>query len=86
MIEIGEYFDRPPEELIFLTSAEHGKIDSKCKRHNEALKGKSRSEETKRKISETMRGKNRSEEHKRKIGEAKKGKHWKLIDGKRVWY
>lgn len=40
LIERGEYFDRPPEELIFLTKSEHRKIDSKCKRHSEAHKGK----------------------------------------------
>lgn len=27
-----------------------------------------------------------SEEHKKKLSEAYKGKHWKLVDGKRVWY
>ena len=38
LIERGEYFDVPPEDLIFLTREEHNKIDSKCKRHNEAMK------------------------------------------------
>lgn len=49
------------------------------------------SEETKRKISEAK--KNMTEESRKKISEAKKGennpmygKHWKLVDGKRVWY
>lgn len=32
LIERGEYFDVPPEELIFLTHKEHCKIDSFCKR------------------------------------------------------
>ena len=36
-------------------------------------KGKRRSEETKSKISAAMKGQN-------------KGKHWKLVDGKRVWF
>ena len=56
-------------------------------------KGKSMSEEQKKKISESKRGKHRSEETKRKISETLKGKpknrqakHWKLVDGKRVWY
>ena len=31
-------------------------------------------------------GKPHTEEEKRKISEANKGKHWKLIDGKRVYY
>lgn len=41
-------------------------------------KGKHWSEETCRKISEATKGKPRSN--------TKKGKHWKLVDGKRVWY
>lgn len=82
--ERGEYYDVSPEELIFLTPTEHRKIDSACKRMSEAQKGTKRSEETKRKISETMRGIKRSEEHKRKLSH--KGMHWKLVDGKRVYY
>ena len=62
-------------------------------------KGKHLSEETKRKISEAHKGKKLgplSEEHKRKIAETMAGKkrgsykrkklHWKIVDGKRVWY
>ena len=63
-------------------------------------KGKILSEEIKCKISESMKGKNTwmkgrklSEETRNKISEANKGKHakfkgkhWKLVDGKRVWY
>lgn len=52
LIERGEYFDVPPEDLIFLTPSEHNKIDSYCKRNGEAKKGKKHSEKTKRKISE----------------------------------
>ena len=51
------------------------------------------SEETRQKISDVMKGKpahNKgkpmSDETKRKLSEAHKGKHWKLVDGKRVWY
>lgn len=40
LIERGEYYDVPPEDLIFLTRAEHNKIDSHCKRYSEAIKGK----------------------------------------------
>ena len=36
--------------------------------------------------SKAHKGKKMSEEHKKKISEAYKGKHWKLVDGKRVWY
>lgn len=52
-------------------------------------KGKKRgpmTEETKAKISAAQKGKTFSEESKAKISAAKKGKHWKLVDGKRVWY
>lgn len=59
-------------------------------------KGKKHSEETRRKISEAKKGKKRklhSEETRRKMSEAHKGKsslnkgrHWKLVNGKRVWY
>lgn len=75
--ERNEYFDVPPEDLIFLTVAEHKKLDSACKRLSEALKGpknpmfgKKHSKECKRKISEAHKGTKLSEEHKRKIGKA----------------
>ena len=50
--ERGEYFDVSSEDLIFLTPTEHRKIDSKCKRHSEAMKGIKFSEGHKRKIGE----------------------------------
>lgn len=67
---------------------------------SEAHKGKKISEETRRKMSEAkkgrvsnMKGCKLSEETRRKISEAKKGKpawnkgkHWKLVDGKMVYY
>lgn len=84
----GIYYNRQADELIFLTRAEHVKI------HNAE-----RSKETLIKISEASKGnqyrngkpawnkgKHASEESKEKMSEAKKGKHWKLVDGKRVWY
>ena len=36
--------------------------------------------------SKANKGKKRSEETKKKIAKARKGRHWKLVDGKRVWY
>lgn len=112
LIERREYFDVKPEELIFLTREEHNKMDSMCKRNSEAHKGKTHSEEVKRKIGEASKGRShkvseeakrrmseahkgkpswnkgkaQSEEQKRKFSEAHKGKHWKLVDGKRVYY
>ena len=52
LIEDGKYFDVPPEELIFLTHAEHSSL------HKE---GKNLSEEHKRKISKTLKGQKRPE-------------------------
>ena len=69
---LGMYYNRPPEELIFLT----------IKEHNAFKKGKHHSEESKNKMSEAkkgekhpMYGKHLSEETKKKMREAKKGKH-----------
>ena len=56
-------------------------------------KGKHLSEEHRKKLSEAHKGQaawNKgmpcSEEQKRKQSEVMKGRHWKLVDGKRVWY
>lgn len=59
-------------------SEEHRKKMSEAK--------KNISKETRKKLSEAAKGKPKSEEHKRKFSEAHKGKHWKLVDGKRVYY
>lgn len=40
LIERGEYFDVPPEDLIFLTRTEHRKIDTANKRLGEAQKNR----------------------------------------------
>ena len=79
LIALDMYYDRPPEELIFLKSAEHRSLHNKSeewkRKLSEAHKGKHLSEETKRKIFEANKGKHLSEEHKRKISEANKGNH-----------
>lgn len=56
-------------------------------------KGKHHSEEARRKMSKACKGRLLSEETKKKLSEAHKGKpsgtigkHWKLVDGKRVYY
>lgn len=59
------YYNRKACELIFLTHSEHISLHHK---------GKTFSEETRRKISEAKKGKLLSEEHRRKMSEAKKGK------------
>ena len=78
-----------------ISEAEKGKhISEEHKRKiSEAHKGRKFSDKAIRKMSETHKGKTPwnkgkhcSEETKIKISEVLKGKHWKLIDGKRVWY
>lgn len=71
LIEIGEYYNRPAIELIFLTPKEHLHLHRK---------GKAHSTETRRKISEShkglntwMKGKHLAKETRRKISEAMKG-------------
>lgn len=80
LIDIGEYYNRPACELIFLPKSEHMSLHRKV----DGV-GKHHSEETKRKIGKKssirMRGnkiwlgKHHSEETKRKISELKKGKY-----------
>ena len=85
------YYNRPAEELIFLTSLEHNRLHNKGKPRTEetkhkigaAMKGKPKTEETKKKMSEARKGKQFTEEHKKKLSEAHKGKpgnangkHW----------
>ena len=62
---LGMYYNRSPEELIFLT----------IKEHNAFNKGKPKSDETRRKMkgNKNALGHCVSEEHKKKIGEAQKG-------------
>ena len=82
---LGMYYNRPPEELIFLTSREHnsfkkGKHPSeetrrKMKGNKNAL-GYKRSEETKKKMSDSWDyDKHFSEETKKKMSETHKGKN-----------
>lgn len=53
---------------------------------SESNKGRKPSEEHKRKLSEVMKGRKPSEVTMKKLSEFCKGKHWKVVDGKRVWY
>lgn len=65
LVKLGMYYNRPAEELIFLTSREHNAFN----------KGKPKSEETRKKLSEAHKGKQFSEEHKKKLSESKKGEN-----------
>ena len=75
---LGMYYNRPAEELVFLTSREHTALHKKGK-HN-PFYGKHHTEESKKKISEARKGeknsfygKHHTEESKKKISEARKG-------------
>lgn len=78
-------------------SSKGKKISEETKRKiSDAMKGRKQYEMTdvtKKKMSEAHKGRKMSDEHKKKMSEAmkgksqhNKGKHWKVIDGKRVWY
>lgn len=81
---LNMYFNRPADELIFLTKAEHSTLhkhsEETRQKISNSLKGRKASEETKRKMSEAKKGnryskgKHRSEESKQKMSEAHKGK------------
>ena len=71
LIDIGEYYNRPACELIFLTPSNHRRL------HN---LGKHPSEESRKKMSETKKGENNylfgkhhSAEARKKMSEANKG-------------
>lgn len=70
---LGMYYNRPAEELIFLTTKEHRQLHTKGKQGY--WKGKTFSQEHKNKISEASIGKHLSEETRKKMSDAKKGKH-----------
>ena len=83
LIEIGEYYNRPACELIFLTSLEHNRLHKSGKhlsaetrkKLSEANKGKHHSEETRKKLSEANKGKHHSEETRKKMSEALNGEN-----------
>ena len=86
---LGMYYNRPAEELIFLTTREHNafkkgkKLSDECKKkigaalkENKNALGCKRSEETRKKNAEAHKGKHHTEETKKKLREVRKGKHW----------
>lgn len=77
LINMNLYYNRPACELIFLTKEEHCRIHLSRK-------------ETQDKATNSRSGKKRSNKFKneqsiRMMG-FHKGEHWKVINGKRVWY
>ena len=78
-----------------MSSPNKGKkmTEEQKKKMSEAHKGKKMSEEIRKNMSKAQKGKlawnkgkNLSEETRKKISEAFKGKHWKLINGKHIYY
>ena len=94
LIEIGEYYNRPACELIFLTKSEHTRLHHLGKHHSaetrhkisesnsgekNPLFGKHHSAEARKKMSESKKGKHRSEETRKKISEANNGENHPLF-------
>ena len=67
---LGMYYNRPPEELIFLTSREHHILRKVSDSTREKLRVAKKGE------NHPMYGKHHSEEAKKKIGASRIGKHW----------
>lgn len=88
LILMNLYYDRPPEELIFLRASEHLSLHNKGKKPANwsnliiSNKGKKRSEEAKKRMSESA--KHRKSYH--PGGSCFKGMKWKQVNGRRVWY
>ena len=77
--DIGEYYNRPACELIFLTPVDHRRLHNLGK--PSGMKGKQHSAETRKKMSEAHKGENNywfgkhhSAEARKKMSEAHKGK------------
>lgn len=68
---LGMYYNRPAEELIFLTESEHSSLHSKGESH--PMYGKHHSEESKKKMSDIKKGKHHTEETKNKLSELNSG-------------
>ena len=80
LIEIGEYYNRPACELIFVTKSEHTRLHKSGENNPNFGKlawnnGKHLSTEHRKNLSEALKGKYQSEEARKKLSEARKGKH-----------
>ena len=77
------YYNRPPEELIFLEHREHIQLHNRGDKN--PLFGQHRSAETRQKMSIAKKGKHPSAMARQKMSIAKKGRHWHLENGKHVY-
>ena len=79
--DIDRYIEWRPEDLEVMTFIEHNKLHNQGE--NNPMYGKHHTEEWKKKHSERMKGEGNPNYGK---PTAVKGLHWKLVDGKRVYY
>ena len=77
LVYIGEYYNRPACELIFLTPFDHRRLHKLGK--PTWIKGKHHSVETRKKMSEAQNGRQFSEEARKKMSESKKGENHPLF-------
>ena len=79
LIALNMYYNRPADELIFLTIYEHSSLhkpsEETRKKIGAAQTGRHPSEETRKKIVEANKGRTVSEETRKKLREARKGKY-----------
>ena len=75
------------------TEESRKKMSEALKGENNPFYGKHHTDKTRRKMSEVKKGENNpfygkhhTDKTRRKMSESHKGKHWKIVDGKRVWY
>lgn len=90
LIALDMYWHRPPEELIYLTRSEHMTLHNSSKQYREKMKKSckginqgAKSEEMKKHLSESCKGRTPWNKGKKSTSQYK---HWKLVDGKRVYF
>lgn len=96
LLELGLYYNVPYYMLKFVTREEHNRIHNNLAKYikvnGNPNKGKHFSQDTKNKMSQGRIGNTNAKGHtlsvEKRIKHSKllKGKHWKVIDGRRVWY
>ena len=78
----GKHLSEEHKQKISESNKGKHPSEEHLRKNSEAHKGKHRDEETCKIISEGLKGNQNSKGHHSNV----KGKHWKLIDGKRVYY
>ena len=72
--------------LRWVTQKENCNNPLTRKHNSESKQGRIFTAEWKRKLSELHKGKHLSEEHRAKLSASRQGLHWKLVDGKRIYF